>query len=502
MGSLHLPLSPSSSNKYFFHTCQITFLCYTIFILNVDAQRHELPNGSLSKISNHHIKSNLSWIGPLVSSSTTGNRFVVNINITFTPEMCCPQFVLLSESMDSIFIEDGCYNVSPEMLRALHTASINEHYIEIDPSALIKASEQYTDDLTSCIQSRSTGMYKCRMRHFLYLGTPKNVSLYAYYLCFERQRMDFTVHISLLTDVVSYECTALKTNSPCYTFYQAMYPPNGLGSQIIQDADLIYGFANVLMEKKCHQHMLEFLCRIIFPECTTLGSISPCRTMCFEVMLACSNFAKYFLETYLSQIKDFQFAINYVCMQYPDGGLCYTKNVTCGSPAQIEHGILHYSGPSIVPVHSTTMYECDEDYKLEGNSTSVCEYSGEWSAAPQCIPISNKRQMIILGATFGAFAGMTLIAILVGVIFRHEIVVILYAKFGIRFNKNKEEEKKYDAFIAYSQEDIGFVKHQLLRPLEKMTPKFKICIHHRDFCNVASTSFGAILSLLSQIQCI
>ncbi len=438
---------------------------------------YHLSNESLTSISNYHIKSNLGWIGPLVSSKTTGNRFVLNINVTFARDNCCPRFVFLTKAMDNTLIQGGCYNISADTLRTFVFAEIsNERHLEIDRSEVINPSPN-----TRCIQSESTQLYTCELLIHSYLHTLKYGSVYSYYPCFDRQSLDLTVNISLWTDTIPYQCKPLKKSSPCYEFYHRMYLPNVFGQLFIEDGDAIFSLANLLLSTKCHQHFKQFLCRAFYPECITNGSITPCRSMCFEVMHACSNISKYFLSTYLPQITELAFAVDYLCNLFSEDGLCYADNVTCKTPSQIEHGSLNHKGPSIVPVHSTATYKCNENYQLKGNSTIACEYSGEWSTPPICIPISNNRQIVILGTTFGTFAGLMLIVTLVIVIFRHEIVVILYAKFGIRFNKKKEEQREFDAFVAYSQEDIGFVKYQLLRPLERMKPKFKIYVHHRDF---------------------
>ncbi len=61
------------------------------------------------------------------------------------------------------------------------------------------------------------------------------------------------------------------------------------------------------------------------------------------------------------------------------------------------------------------------------------------------------------------------------------MTAILYVKLGLRFIKKEAELKTYDAFILYSPEDIQFVKHDLLDPLENMDPPFHTCIPERDF---------------------
>ncbi len=474
MVQLHSKVSRRSTR--FFYISRVTSLWYGIFILIVEAFHNV---STLTTISNHHIKSNSAWIGPLVSSNTTGNYFEVSITITLTQENCCPIFVFLTEAVESTLIKDGCYNISKQMHTFLLHAAISmekHHQIYIDP--------------TYC-QNTPTGFTSCHKNLIANLYTVRNASLYAYYPCYARKNMDFTVSITIRTDTKHHGCQPLKPNLPCYEFYKSMYLPNIFGNLDLVEDVSIFTVANVVATDRCHKHLLKIVCRAFYPECTINGVIAPCRSMCYEVMNECSDLATTLLGTLVGHTEERNIMKDFLCKQFPEHAPCYRENVTCEAPAQIQHSenpkvvlrgeTYNYNDQSIIPVHSITKYKCIKDYELEGNSTSVCEYSGEWSVPPKCIPMSNNRQTIIVGATFGAFTVFILLIILVVFIFRREIVVILYAKFGVRFNSQKEENRNYDAFIAYSQDDIGFVKYQLLRPLEQMNPKFKICIHHRDF---------------------
>ncbi len=252
------------NGKCFVNICQITFLFGTIFIPNVAASaRHELSNADL-RMSKQHIKSNSSWIGPLISSNATGNYFAVDIDVTFAPEKCCPRFVLLTEPMNSTLIQDGCFDVSAELLRALIVAGLSsERHMEIDRTDLIDAPEQRVSDFQSCTQSKSTRMFTCDMFNFNHLISPQNASIYAYYPCFERQSMDFTVDISLWTDTVSYQCKVLKPSSPCYRFYQKTHLPSVFGSIDIEDVDVVFSMVNFLSYQKCHKY-IELFCAELF----------------------------------------------------------------------------------------------------------------------------------------------------------------------------------------------------------------------------------------------
>ncbi len=119
---------------------------------------------------------------------------------------------------------------------------------------------------------------------------------------------------------------------------------------------------------------------------------------------------------------------------------------------------------------------------MYGESTAYCRYSGEWRPIPECVLKNGNKKEII---TASVLSFLVLLMVIAGILvfrYRQEIAVILYAKYGFRFKTFKEEERKYDVFIAYNLEDIGFVKDELLNRLENAAePPFKICIHHRDF---------------------
>ncbi len=305
--------------------------------------------------------------------------------------------------LQSAFTKDGCYNVSAGVLRGLQAARFNARYIEIDQSNLVNAQQLDNEDIpkgSTCIWSKAAKVYSCRIKsRLLHLNTPKNVSLYAYHPCFDRQSMDFTADISLWTGIKSNPCVPMKRSSKCYGFYHSFYLPNTLGVHFKQDAEAIHAIGKLLIDNPCHQHMEQFLCRMLFPTCTNKGSISPCRSMCFEVVHACQDFFISFISIYVPlKQTSANFVRDFICNQFPNGGLCYQKNVTCKVPKEIENGFLLFKGTtmienetSVVPVHSTAIYECYKDYELDGDATVVCGYSGEWSTLPKCFPISNKK---------------------------------------------------------------------------------------------------------------
>ncbi len=434
------------------------------------------------KLTNYHIKSNSSWVGPLVSSQIAVKNISWDYSVRLSADKCCPGFIAVTDPVDDLLIKDGCYNINEELLETL--------YVSFKEYSTVDWNHYYHKKHDKCIAPDGNGIYSCNAGVSYVSTVPKIVKVYAFYPCYNRQGIDMVVNISAGT-VGTHEnhCKPVPSGVLCSKYYQHYYLPNIFGHTHTITAVNVFGAIISVGLSKCHQHFEEMLCRALFPECRlNQPYITPCQSMCFEIFSACFDT----IEEYSVAWKHFSYfglfgtnmnaAVNFICNKFPVDGDCLTKNVTCGPLKEVQHSIPFYDRPSDFLVDSRVTYECNEDYELEGNSTVVCEYSGEWSTIPICIPLYNKKLIIILGVTFSTFAVITVIVILVGLIFRREIVVILYAKFGLRFTKNTEEDDmKYDAFIAYSQEDIGFVKHQLLRPLEKMTPKFQICIHHRDF---------------------
>ncbi len=288
------PHLTSRANYLIFNIGHLVLLCYLVFISSVVCTQTQDTFTSIpSKILNDHIKTNSSWIGPLVASNIVGNRFVLDITVLFAKEKCCPQFLLLTEAKDDTLLQDGCLNMSPEMHQAFHLAS--KQFIGVNQSDLQNTpdrfSVQFSNRNTTCIYQRHTGMYNCRFSHVIYSSTPRNASVYAYYPCFNRNKMDIIVDISLQTESKSFQCTDVQKSLPCSGLYHFWNLPNIIGAQETKDAEGLFTIFNLISSTKCHQHVLPFSCRAFFPECTSNGSILPCKSMCLEIMLACSDYA-------------------------------------------------------------------------------------------------------------------------------------------------------------------------------------------------------------------
>ncbi|XP_071150314.1 toll-like receptor 2 type-2 [Mytilus edulis] len=93
------------------------------------------------------------------------------------------------------------------------------------------------------------------------------------------------------------------------------------------------------------------------------------------------------------------------------------------------------------------------------------------------------------------------VIILLTIYFRNLIKVILFTRlninFACQFRKHKNEEKDYDAFIAYSEKDVDWVIRTALPKLEseESGKACRICLHHRDFIigyTIADNIFNSV----------
>ncbi|XP_063411430.1 toll-like receptor 2 type-1 [Mytilus trossulus] len=93
------------------------------------------------------------------------------------------------------------------------------------------------------------------------------------------------------------------------------------------------------------------------------------------------------------------------------------------------------------------------------------------------------------------------VIILMTIYFRNLIKVILFTRLNINFpchvRNDKNEEKDYDAFIAYSEKDVDWVIRTALPKLEseESGKACRICLHHRDFIigyTIADNIFNSV----------
>ncbi len=444
----------------------------------------------------HHIKSNLSWFGPVAMTTKPGHFINFTYDISIPKEKCCPGMVVLTSAVreDLNKRKMTCMDMTSKTLEFLYD---NEYdFIHLD------YHYRYSD---ACSPPDNNGIYRCaRNNTGLKSQTAVYAAAYFYYPCQDTKGLEMVYNVDIQAEEVNYKCFDLKSESPvCSNYYKSAFLPNLLGSDDTSTPlDIILVTLHLQdFYKQCHKHLEEILCRIFLPECTVEGKyLSPCPSLLKEALYACK---KYIINNKFLNIPKLDVSEEaiekYYIKKFETGRACFNKIVTCENPPKIDHGsyIVHSNSTDVHPnstdiqsnstdvykVKTSVTYSCDTNYDLDGESTAYCEYSGVWKPIPKCILKPNGNTMeIITASVLSCLVFVVIVSIVLIIKYRQEIAVLLYAKYGFRINALKEKQCKYDAFIAYNMEDIGFVKNELLNRLEKAAdPSYSICIHHRNF---------------------
>ena len=434
------------------------------------------------------IKSNRSWIGPVVTAGSAGNQIRIDYSFSLATDKCCPGLIVLTEPMADYIIQNHCFDISKNLLEMAY--SLNDYiFLSIDWNIDRKFKR--------CQFQKSNHLYSCYGHFDLLFSEPKIASAYIFYPCEKKREIDMAADISFSVKNQTFPCQALEPNHMCYKYYNSFHLPSILGLKEYNTALSVLSTVTPFVPPQCHQHVEQFLCRVILPECTQEGHVPPCRSLCRDVLHSpCGKFSHIMIPALKLNDKDYDIVIEMVCREFPIKPPCYKMDVNCSTPPKIMHGSLTESSIENTTLHSTAMYSCEDNYQVEGNSSVHCQYSGIWSAPPKCLLVPNMKEIIILSSSLGVYALVIIIMVFIITKYRKEIVIIMFAKFGFRLFTPKEgEERRYDAFIAYSREDIAFVRNELLEPLERMNPPFRICVKDRDFDAFAWTSNNVISSI-------
>ena len=461
--------------KYF--TIDILALCHAI-ILPCCSSYSQVYSSSGVK----YINTNLSWFGPVLVTPEPGNGINFNWSITVPVEKCCPGLVVLQSASkeELIKMKKDCMDIEPKNLRFLYADS--RTFIPLDYS--------YSDSkYKMCHAPDNTGIFRCNGYFYEMTQSPVYSAAFLFYPCQEKKGLEMKYQINFnLEKNFPYKCfqfSSIDSRSVCSTFYKAGYVPNLMGGVAVQDYLGIIQAMHILQQEiMCHKHLIEILCRMHVPECIAPGSyMSPCQSVVRNAIYACWEYfeisAKF--DQFNNGPVDRDFYVNYISKMFPTEGLCFDVNVTCNEPPAIEHGtyLIETGHQAEYPVNTSVTYTCDENYNIDGESKAYCMYSGNWDSIPVCVLKSTgKLEVIITATTLGTFLFIVIVVVALVFKYRQELVVVMYAKYGLRFRTFKEEERKYDAFIAYNLEDISFVKNELL---ERLDPPYSICIHHKHF---------------------
>ena len=97
--------------------------------------------------------------------------------------------------------------------------------------------------------------------------------------------------------------------------------------------------------------------------------------MCEEVLHACSDV--------IGSIVQFVDCSYFTGANENDSD-CIHVSVTCDQPVLLENGQITNFGTKPYTIGSTVSFHCDNGYKLQGNATSECQFSGTWIPSPVC----------------------------------------------------------------------------------------------------------------------
>ena len=302
----------------------------------------------------------------------------------------------------------------------------------------------------------------------------------------------FNITIYRLTNSVT--CSPLTGDSICYQYYRYGVLPNLLGEENLRD--LLFLLRNNF---QCYQHAIELLCHLYIPQCRwgyPKQRIHPCREMCNDYLRVCGNDAIDMNCDYLPSLND--------------GILCYDERVFCHPPLTVTNAAA-FMGPNKKRIQ-TIKYSCNEGFTLEGNSTIICLYTGEWSSEPPvCLaettvtPIQ-KTWVQVLIAIFTLYI-VVMVVIIIAVIQKMRLkatekidlqreqveigielkeideLLMLYRKqkAPVKNISPVKRNRVFDGFVLYHfDSDDDFVVETLLPELEE-NRNFRLCMHSRDF---------------------
>ena len=195
----------------------------------------------------------------------------------------------------------------------------------------------------------------------------------------------------------------------CESLYPFMSLPNLIGDLTLEDVikwmngyylfeGLSVGvFAKDL--KRCYKYFNELMCYVVVPKCDqdTQQIIHPCKEMVYELKEACMDDFISFLGCIYSLEDELLVDWNYLPEQWStklldsdylpskDGPIpCLYKQVTCQSPPNVSNANVIMKN-SRFTAKSEGEYMCQSGaFQMEGNSTSTCLCSGQWSEPPKC----------------------------------------------------------------------------------------------------------------------
>ncbi len=231
------------------------------------------------------LKTNASVYGPIIETEHAGNMVSLEYQISVPLEKCCPWLMLTEKSLANIFTLHGCLDINEINLEILYE-------IESDTLAKLDWKTQQSDSQTCYVYGGHK--YTCRGKLQEYFAGYIRGMAFIFYPCFANQSIETAYQLSIYaendTNIISESgCRILTPESICSKYYSQRFIPNFFGSGSITKANAALSSVSGMMSSNCHQHVKEFVCRIILPECYVNAVVLPCRSMCLEVANSCKQ---------------------------------------------------------------------------------------------------------------------------------------------------------------------------------------------------------------------
>ena len=328
-------------------------------------------------------------------------RYEMNISFVFRREMCCPIVHLFSDYEDRYHNIDKFYHGHNDCLLNINTET---QVFWFKSTTFILPN--YTQDSGKC--QLNSGNYTCNISTANLNYEPKQRWLTLGHLCGEQKNLSgLQYHYSINVKNTT-ECELMQTPQTakdfylqCNQFYDYINFPNIFGHQSKTEAfAILLPFKSIFenLDQPCYKHLDYTLCQAFLP-CCPKGTNEDnkivshldvmCEQMCWDIVNACS--------TMLQPVINFIDCSYYIRISDIN---CIYKPVFCNLPPSIQNGHIIMDGHQKT-VGSTVKYSCDNDYKLVGNSTVVCLYSGSWKRDVICKSTKNYVTYIIIDATSG-----------------------------------------------------------------------------------------------------
>lgn len=119
------------------------------------------------------------------------------------------------------------------------------------------------------------------------------------------------------------------------------------------------------------------------------------------------------------------------------------------------------------------------------NSTTCSAFTGDSHAVIESHVI-NDYLPLLLSTICTFIVSITLVCCVF--YYRRELRVWIYSKCGLRmcykttaFEEEQDRDRLFDAYVSYSVKDESFVNQVLAPGLELTDPRYRLCLHYRDF---------------------